>query len=225
MEPTDLLDEILGDVRGRDVLDVGCGAGWLVRRFAGVGARAVGVDPLADALDRARGEDPDGGERYLEAGAQALPFGDSSFDVVVFFNSLHHVPVGELDRALAEAARVLRAGGVIYVQEPLAQGEFFELAKAVDDETDIRAAAQAALDRATAAGRLLERERRDVPVTMRLEDFEALRKMMVGVDPERADAIEAHEGHLRDAFDRLGHAAGAGREFEAPVRVRVLATA
>src|SRR5580704_3302747 len=117
-EPTDLLDEILGDVRGRDVLDVGCGAGWLVRRLAGAGARPVGVDPLADALERARAEDPDGGARYLEAGAQELPFGDSSFDAVVFFNSLHHIPVADLDRALAEAARVLRGGGVIYVQEP-----------------------------------------------------------------------------------------------------------
>jgi ubiquinone/menaquinone biosynthesis C-methylase UbiE len=223
-EPADLLDEILGDVRGRDVLDVGCGAGWLVRRLAGAGARAVGVDPLAGALDRARAEDPGAG-RYVEAGAQELPFGDACFDVVVFFNSLHHVPVEDLDRAVAEAARVLRGGGVIYVQEPLAEGEFFELAKAVDDETAIRAAAQAALDRATAAGRLVERDRRDAPVTLRLADFEALRSMMVGVDPQRAAAIEDHETQLRDAFGRLGRASGAGREFEAPVRVRVLAPA
>src|SRR5579862_4042989 len=100
MEPTDLLDELLGDVAGRDVLDVGCGGGWLVRRLAAAGARVVGVDPLADALARARTEDPDGAGRYLEAGAQELPFDDRSFDAVVFFNSLHHVPVAELDRAL-----------------------------------------------------------------------------------------------------------------------------
>jgi len=220
---TEVIDEYLGDVRGRYVLDVGCGGGWLVRKLTQAGARVVGVDPLEDALGRARAEDPDG--TYLHAGAQELPFGDASFDTVVFFNSLHHVPVEALDRALGEAVRVLRPGGVLYVQEPLAEGEFFELARPVDDETDIRAQAQAALDRATAGGRLVEHEAREVPMTMRLENFEALRAMMVGVDPERGAAVDAHEAHLRERFAQLGRASDSGREFEAPVRIRVLARA
>ena len=79
-------------MRGRDVLDVGCGEGWLVRRLGELGAAsAVGVDPLGVALDRARAQDPAG--RYLEGRAEALPFADDSFDVAVFFNSLHHVAV------------------------------------------------------------------------------------------------------------------------------------
>jgi len=223
-DATELLDEMLGDVRDRDVLDVGCGAGWLVRRLRGAGARAVGVDPLGVALERARAEDPDDGApaRYVEAGAQALPFEDSSFDTVVFFNSLHHVPPASLDRALAEATRVLRAGGVLYVQEPLARGEFFELTTPVHDETGVRAAAQEALDRALAAGELAETASREETVAQRLADFDALHRMMVGVDPERAGAIEAHEHSLRAAFERAGHATADGREFEQPVRVRVL---
>jgi SAM-dependent methyltransferase len=226
LEPTDLLDEMLGDVRERDVLDVGCGTGWIVRRLAAAGARAVGVDPLDDALERARAEDPDGGGRYLAAGAQALPFDDASFDAVVFFNSLHHVPEGDLDVALAEAARVLRPSGMLYIQEPLAEGEFFELTRAVDDETGVRAAAQAALDRAGAEGGcLVETARREDTVAIRLAGFEALRRLMVGVDPGRAPVIAASEQSLQEAFGRLGHTSGDMRVFEQPVRVRVLAAA
>jgi SAM-dependent methyltransferase len=224
LAPTDLLDEMLGAVRGRDVLDVGCGGGWLVRRLAAAGARAVGVDPLPEALERAREEDPDGAARYVAAGAQALPFEDASFDAVVFFNSLHHVPPADLDGALREARRVLREGGVLFVQEPLAEGEFFELMLAVHDETADRAAAQAALDRVSApGGPLVETGRRDGTVATALADFHALHTMMVGVDPLRAPAIAAHELALREAFARSGRASARGREFEQPVRVRVLA--
>jgi hypothetical protein len=221
IELTDLLDDLLGDVRARDVLDVGCGDGWLVRRLVAAGARAVGVDPQDAAIERARAEDPGG--RYAVAGAQELPFDDASFDAVVLFNSLHHVPPADLDVALAEAARVLRDGGRLYAQEPLAEGEFFALTRPVDDETAVRAAAQAALDRAARSERFVEVAQRDGVVAMRLADVEALHRMMVGVEPERAATIAAHERSLRDGFATLGRPAAGGREFEQPVRVRVLA--
>src|SRR3954447_23970558 len=93
-----------------------------------------------------------GGERSLEGGAQALPLEDASADVVVFANSLHHVPGDLLDAALGEAARVLRPGGLLYLPEPVAEGPYFELVRAVDDETAVRAAAHAAIGRAAEHG-------------------------------------------------------------------------
>src|ERR1700730_6164678 len=200
VEATDLLDELL-DVRGRDVLDVGCGEGWLVHRFASAGARAVGHDPLATALERARREAP--AAPFVEGTAESLPFPAASFDIVVFFNSLHHVPEDCLDGALTEAERVLRADGVLYVQEPLAEGEFFELMRPVDDETGVRSAAQAALGRA-AAGPLVERARVEAVTPVRLADFEARGGRVVSGEPSRAVAIDAQASALRAAFARLG---------------------
>jgi hypothetical protein len=219
----ELLDELL-DVSGRDVLDVGCGEGWLVRYIGEAGAGSVvGVDPLGVALARARAQDPSG--RYLEARAEALPFDDATFDVAILFNSLHHVAEERLDEALVEASRVLRPGGVLYVQEPLAEGSFFELMRPVDDETAVRAAAQAALARATGSGHLRIVEQRDAVVTMRLADFEAWRRLVESVEPARLESVDANEPSLRAAFERLSRPDGHGRVFDQPVRVMLLARA
>lgn len=103
----------------RWVLDVGCGEGQVARHLAGAGARVVGVDPTAAQLAVAR--DRAGGPVYARAGADALPFRDGSFDAVVICLALEHVD--DFERALAEAARVLVAGGtfLLLVGHPLLQ--------------------------------------------------------------------------------------------------------
>jgi ubiquinone/menaquinone biosynthesis C-methylase UbiE len=57
---------------------------------------------------------------------ERLPFAAAAFDLVLLFNSLHHVPVDRQGAALAEAARVLRPGGDLLVAEPLAEGPWFD---------------------------------------------------------------------------------------------------
>jgi ubiquinone/menaquinone biosynthesis C-methylase UbiE len=96
------------------VLEVGCGTGVLTRRLGtwpGI-ASVVGVDPAPFLLDRARALASDlPSVSFEQADGRALPFGDDSFDVVVFDSTLSHVP--EPERALAEARRVLRTNGVL----------------------------------------------------------------------------------------------------------------
>jgi ubiquinone/menaquinone biosynthesis C-methylase UbiE len=111
----DLLDDLEVDLalpylRGKEVLEVGCGTGLLLRRFAAEASRAVGVDLSPGMLAGARGR----GLEVREGSATALPFDDASFDVTVSFKTLAHVP--DLPRALAEMARVTRAGGVMIVE-------------------------------------------------------------------------------------------------------------
>jgi len=59
--------------------------------------------------------------------------------------SFHHLPVAAMRPALTEAARVLAPGGRLVAVEPLPEGTFFELTRLADDETEVRAAAYAAL--------------------------------------------------------------------------------
>jgi SAM-dependent methyltransferase len=206
---------------GRDVVDVGCGAGGLVRRLAGLGARVVGVEISPVALGRARAEATVAGERYLEGRAEALPLPDASADLVVFHNSLHHVPPDGVDRALAEAHRVARPGGAVYVQEPLAEGAYFELVRRIDDETTVRALAQEAIARAGRAGLELERELR-FDTDVRLAGFDGFRDAVVLSDARRERAFAEHEPELRARFAAAAEPAGDGVRFLQPTIAQLL---
>lgn len=93
----------LGDV----VLDVGCGGGLAVRELAGRGVRAVGVDVEPAMVEAAAQRFPDG--EFRVADATALPFDDGSFTGYRADKVLH--TLAEPDLAVAEARRVLAAGG------------------------------------------------------------------------------------------------------------------
>jgi len=197
-------------LEGARVLDVGCGAGDLVRLMARRGARATGLEISEEALARARAAPPAGGERYCVGRGEALPWGEGAFDAVVFFNSLHHVPVAAQDRAIEEAARVLEPGGVFLVVEPLSEGPMFELMRPVDDETEVRRAAYAALREACYL------------TTYRYASYEDFKAEMVTVDPARRGAFEAHDAELRRAFAELGAREPDGYAFPHPNRVNAL---
>ncbi len=103
--------ELLPDVAGRRVLDVGCGEGYNTRLLAERGARVVAIDIAERFIEYAIAEerrDPRGIE-YRIASAVELPFDDASFDGGTAFMSLMDIP--ELDRVMAESFRVIRPGG------------------------------------------------------------------------------------------------------------------
>ncbi|SMO67089.1 class I SAM-dependent methyltransferase [Paracoccus laeviglucosivorans] len=92
-------------------LDVGCGEGRFCRMLAARGIRTTGIDPTQRLIQTARERHPEG--RYLEARAEALPFDDASFDLVVSYLTL--IDIDDSDAAIAEMARVLRPGGRLLV--------------------------------------------------------------------------------------------------------------
>lgn len=107
------MDEALGyeETGGLDVLDVGCGQGIDLARYAMAGARVVGIDltPRHAALAKKHLEVMDLPGAAFVADAEALPFDDQSFDRVSSNGVLHHTP--NIKPALGEIWRVLRPGG------------------------------------------------------------------------------------------------------------------
>lgn len=213
--------ERLVSLAGRDVLDVGCGHGRFTRELAARGARAVGMEISEEQLGDARERSGPAPVRYVIGRGEALPLDEASMDVVMFMRSLHHVPRDAMAAALSEAGRVLRPGGVVYVAEPVAEGDYWELVRIVDDETEVRAAADAAI---AAASGMAERCTHEYLVGT-LTTLAQLRSRIVDVNPARADVFEAHRLELEDAFERLGEPREGGRWFTQPMRADLLAPA
>ena len=125
----------IGDLIGRRVLEIGCGAAQCSRWLATRGVQAVGIDlsigmlnqtgPVApgDTADLDDAADPDGASRtpgLVQADARRLPFADATFDHA--FSAYGAVPfVADPEQIMSEVARVLRPGGrwVFSVTHPM----------------------------------------------------------------------------------------------------------
>jgi len=90
-------------------LDVGCGEGRFCRMLLERGWDVTGIDPTRALLDEARKRDPTG--RYLEGAAEALPFADGAFDLVVSYLSL--IDMADMRAAIGEMVRALAPGGAL----------------------------------------------------------------------------------------------------------------
>jgi SAM-dependent methyltransferase len=100
---------------GRRVLDAGCGVGYGSAMLADAGASdVVGIDVASDAI--AAAAEANQQVEFVIGDVHALPFEDSSFDLVVCFEVIEHVT--EQDAVIAELARVLMPDGVLAISSP-----------------------------------------------------------------------------------------------------------
>lgn len=95
---------------GASVLELGCGKAEKTRMLAETGRvreiLALEVDAIQHALNLAAPALLN--VQFAQGGAEAIPAPDASFDIVLMFKSLHHVPVALMGQALREISRVLR---------------------------------------------------------------------------------------------------------------------
>ena len=147
------LSDIAFPTRAR-VLEIGCGTGVLTRvlaRWPDVD-QVVGVDPAPALLGRARELAADlPNVTFQEADGRELPFENGSFDAVIFDSTLSHVPGPE--RALAEAFRVLRPGGLLAAFD----GDYATTTVALGDHDPLQACADATMASSVTDRQLMRR--------------------------------------------------------------------
>src|SRR5262249_50305848 len=110
------------DVRGKAVLDAGCGVGFTLLLLRWLGAsEGVGVDPSEAMIATVRAylpllpHDFAAGVHVAEASVSELPYKDNSFDVVLSIEAISHYR--DVGAFIAEAARVLRTGGTLLIRD------------------------------------------------------------------------------------------------------------
>jgi SAM-dependent methyltransferase len=106
-----------GDERA---LDVGTGAGTLALALAPLVREVVGVDIVAELLERARAQAP-ANVTFGEGDATNLPFETGSFDLVCTRRTLHHIARPE--RTIAEMTRATASGGRVFVDDQIAPAD------------------------------------------------------------------------------------------------------
>ena len=116
--------KLAGDVDGRRILDLGCGAGPLYAALRDRGAIVTGIDSSAKMLELARERLGDDADLRLADVGGPLPFPDKSFDDVVACLVLHYLE--DWTAPLAELRRVLEPGGrlIVVVDHPVVQKLF-----------------------------------------------------------------------------------------------------
>ena len=118
--PYESLVRMLGNVRGKRILDAGCGDGWLSIILAKRGAYVEGFDISRSAISFAerRAAVHDVADRctFRMASAYALPYSDSFFDAVIGSALLHHL--GDKVRFANELRRVMKPNSMAVFQEP-----------------------------------------------------------------------------------------------------------
>jgi ubiquinone/menaquinone biosynthesis C-methylase UbiE len=219
-DTVDILGGLLAPLQGRRILDIGCGRGNLLQALAERGASVSGLDPDEAMLEVAQALVP---KAVLKQGcAQLLPFGAASMHAAIFLNSLHHIPIPDMLLALEEAARVVGKGGSVIVVEPLSEGSFFDALRLIEDETEVRQAAQDAIVRARRRGIVSEIRQIEYERIETFSDAEAFLERAVMIDPSREVRAQAARGKLLARFEALSDHDKGGYVLRQPLRLHHL---
>ena len=130
MDREETVWDALNDVApwaGRTLLDLGCGTGFWLPRYAIQAREVIGVEPDVDLLERARSRTP--AALVLHGSAEHIPLANASVDVVhARFAYFFPTPGNDCSAGLSEVMRVLRPGGtLVVIDNDQVNGEFAEL--------------------------------------------------------------------------------------------------
>lgn len=108
-----VVQELLGDLKDKSVLDAGCGNGYWTRRMAETAQRVVGVDFTEELIERARSRGVPKNAEFIIGNLERLLLAKDTFDVVLM--SMVLLDLEDLSTPIGEIARVTKQGGKVIV--------------------------------------------------------------------------------------------------------------
>ena len=158
--------------------------------------------------------------KFRLGGAEDIPAADNSFDIVLMFKSLHHVPMEHMDAALGEIARVLKPGGLAWISEPVFAGELNEVFRLFHDEKIVREAAFAAIRKAVDTGRLSLEKQHFFNTRSYFENFNQFDQWMIQVTHSNHQLAPALYQRVKEKFE--SYLTPEGATFLNPQRLDLL---
>ena len=221
----DVLTELVPLGNSLKVIELGCGSARLLtellQRCPACEALALEVDAVQHAKNLARLPEMLAPRlRFVRDSATAIPAADGGFDLALMLKSLHHIPQGAMQTALAETWRVLRPGGWLYASEPVYEGALNDIVKLYNDEGPVRAAAQAALDRALSTGQWQQTAERRFDMPAHFPSWESFEQRMLYPSFADHQITDDLRQRVKAAFDP--HCSADGAHFTRPMHVRLL---
>jgi ubiquinone/menaquinone biosynthesis C-methylase UbiE len=214
--------ERLLSLDGMDILELGCGTADITRQIATRGSKrtitATEVDGTQHEKNLLIDDLPN--VTFVLAGSEAIPFGDGAFDIVFMFKSLHHVPLKLMGQALNEVHRVLKPGGLVYISEPVFQGDFNEILRLFHDEEAVREAAFNTIKDAVDKKLFTLQEEVFFNVPLLFEDFDQFDRCIINVTHSDHQLSPELYQEVKDRFALKMQPDGA--KFLMPIRVDLL---
>jgi ubiquinone/menaquinone biosynthesis C-methylase UbiE len=214
--------EYLLSLNGKDILELGCGNAELTRRIATTGhdrkIMATEVDQIQHNKNISIDDLPN--VTFTLAGSEDIPADNESFDVVIIFKSLHHVPVERMADALREVKRVLRPGGMAYISEPVFDGDFNEVIRLFNDEEHVRKEAYDAIKKSIENKDFLSVHEILFNTPMEFDSFEDFEHKVINVTHTNHQLSPEVYQKVKERFSL--YTKGNGARFLMPNRVNLL---
>ena len=218
---SDIYNRLLS-LDNKHILELGCGSAEITRNIAtsGTGRKitAFEVDKIAHEYNLQITDLPN--VTFGLAGAQEIPLETDSVDIVFMFKSLHHVPLELMDQSMREIRRVLKAGGLVYISEPVFAGDFNEILRLFHDEQKVREAAFDTIKKSVDEGLFSLVEEIFFNTPMKFESFSDFENKILNATHTSHTLDDKIYGLVKQGFER--HLGDDGAHFLMPVRVDLL---
>jgi SAM-dependent methyltransferase len=214
--------EQLLSLDGKKILDLGCGKAQITRLIATNGDNrkiiATEVDEIQHNKNLLIDDLPN--VTFLKAGSEKIPLDDDSIDMLFMFKSLHHVPVELMGIALDEIKRVLKPEGVVYISEPIFEGEFNDVLRLFHDEEKVRKAAYSSITKSIKNKDLFLIDEILFNTPMYFANFEEFENNVINVTHTNHKLSPKLHQKVKDQFSLTMKDDGA--KFLMPIRVNLL---
>jgi len=214
-----LMEELLFE--NRKVLDVGCGNGWFSIWADRNGCSVDAIDPSAAQIKDGKDKDKTNKINFMVAGAENIIDLNNCYDLIFFFNSLHHIPDTIMEKSIKYSKNKMDINGSIIIIEPVAKGNFHNFVKYIDDETSVRNKAYETIKNCNKYNLEIVKELMYDEVK-RFNSGEECINFLSKVDEGRKNYIDNNMKLLLSKFNDLSNYNNCKYEFIQPMRLNII---